>query len=170
VSALVPYKRIDLAIEAFNGLDDRLVIIGDGPDAERLRKIAGSNIEFHGWQPDEKLKEYYARCKALIFPGEEDFGIVPVEAMASGKPVVAFAVGGALETVIQSPNLKTGILFEDQTVDSLVGAVGRLKKEDFDPEALRAHALSFDREVYKRRMKQYLEHKWAEFEGHHAKR
>jgi glycosyltransferase involved in cell wall biosynthesis len=169
VSAFVPYKRIDLAIEAFNRIGERLVIIGDGPDAARLRKIARGNVEFHGWQPDEMLKEYYARCKALIFPGEEDFGIVPVEAMASGKPVIAFAVGGALETVIQTPHLKTGILFKEQTVDSLVGAIERLGKENFDPEALRAHALTFDREVYKRRMHEYLEHKWADFKAHPAK-
>jgi glycosyltransferase involved in cell wall biosynthesis len=170
VSAFVPYKRIDLAIEAFNRLSERLVIIGDGPDAARLRKIARHNIEFHGWQPDEKLTEYYARCKALIFPGEEDFGIVPVEAMASGKPVIAFAVGGTLETVIQTPNLKTGILFKEQTVDSLVDAVRALEKEDFDPKVLRTHALTFDRDVYKRRMKEYLEDRWGEFKAHPAKR
>jgi glycosyltransferase involved in cell wall biosynthesis len=170
VSAFVPYKRVDLAIEAFNVLGERLVIIGDGPDAPRLRRIARGNIEFLGWQPDEKLKEFYAGCTALIFPGEEDFGIVPVEAMASGKPVIAFAVGGALETVIQSSNLRTGILFKEQTVPSVVDAVRKFKKEEFDPKALRSFALTFDREVYKRRMREFLERAWTEFKDRPAKR
>jgi glycosyltransferase involved in cell wall biosynthesis len=170
VSALVPYKRIDLAIEAFNMLGERLLIIGDGPDAPRLREIARSNIEFLGWQPDEKLKEFYARCVALVFPGEEDFGIVPVEAMASGKPVIAFAEGGALETVIQSSSLRTGLLFKSQTVESLADAVNKFKREDFNPVALRSYALTFDREVFKRRMKEYIEKAWAEFRVNPAKR
>ena len=163
VSAFVPYKRVDLAIEAFNQLGDRLVIVGDGPDAVRLRTLAGRNIEFVGWQSDEKLKEYYAGCTALIFPGEEDFGIVPVEAMASGKPVVAYAKGGALETVVQSATLNTGILFERQTSESLVAAVESVKQTRFDPEALRSFALTFDREVFKRKMKEYLDRRWEEF-------
>ncbi len=131
----------------------------------RLRSLARENIEFVGWQTDEKLKEYYAACIAVIFPGEEDFGIVPVEAMASGKPVVAYAKGGALETVIQSDTLKTGVLFEHQTVESLLSAVQTVKRTRFDPEALRSFALTFDREVFKRNMKQYLERKWIEFAG-----
>ncbi len=163
VSAFVPYKRVDLAVEAFNQLGERLVVVGDGPDAQRLRSMAKDNIEFVGWQSDEKLKEYYARCKALVFPGEEDFGIVPLEAMASGKPVIAFAKGGALETVIRSGSLRTGVLFEQQTVESLASAVESFKNIQFSPEMLRAFALTFDREVYKRRMKEYLERAWAEF-------
>lgn len=165
VSAFVPYKRVDLAIEAFNQLGDQLIIVGDGPDGRRLRSIAHENIEFVGWQSDEKLKEYYAGCIAVIFPGEEDFGIVPVEAMASGKPVVAYAKGGALETVIQSDTLKTGVLFEHQTVESLVSAVQTLQRTRFDPEALRSFALTFDREVFKQSVKQYLNRKWIEFAG-----
>lgn len=163
VSAFVPYKRVDLAIEAFNRLGDRLVIVGDGPDDRRLRAMAKQNIEFVGWQPDEKLKEYYAGCVALIFPGEEDFGIVPVEAMASGKPVIAFASGGALETVIDSSNLRTGILFKEQTVDTLVDAMRRFRPDDFDPNALRNFALGFDRSVFKRRINEYMQEKWKEF-------
>ncbi len=163
VSAFVPYKRIDLAIEAFNITDDKLVIVGDGPDDARLRSAAEPNIEFHGWQPDEKLKEYYAGCRALVFPGEEDFGIVPLEAMATGKPVIAFAKGGALETVIDADALRTGILFGEQTVDSLVDAIRRCKESDFQPEQLRTHALSFDREVYKGKMADYVLGKWKSF-------
>ena len=170
VSAFVPYKRVDLAIEAFNGLGERLIVIGDGPDGQRLRAMANKNIEFTGWQPNEKLKEYYGRCKALIFPGEEDFGIVPVEAIASGKPVIAFARGGALETVIDSPELRTGILFHEQTVESLVDAVNRFKTRVFNSEALRTFALGFDREVFKRRLREYLEHKWTEFGSRRPKR
>ena len=163
VSAFVPYKRVDLAIDAFNRTGERLVIVGDGPDALYLRKLAGSTIEFAGWQPNEALAELYAHCRAVVFPGEEDFGIVPLEAMASGKPVVAFARGGALETVLETPSLRTGVLFPEQTVDSLISAVRRLARLDFDPDALRAFALRFDREVYKRRIKEYLQEKWTEF-------
>ncbi|MCX8029925.1 MAG: glycosyltransferase, partial [Brevinematales bacterium] len=100
VSRLVAYKRIDLAIETFNKLKLPLVIIGDGPEKEKLKRIANKNIKFLGRQPDEVVKEYYSKCRALIFPGEEDFGITPVEAQASGRPVIAFGKGGALETVI----------------------------------------------------------------------
>jgi glycosyltransferase involved in cell wall biosynthesis len=163
VSAFVPYKRIDLAIEAFNQTGDKLVIIGGGPDDVKLRAIAKSNVHFLGSQPNEVLKEQYAKCRALIFPGEEDFGIVPVEAMASGKPVIAFAKGGALETVIDSPSLKTGVLFKEQTVDSLVDAIRRCKETGFAPEQIRTHALSFDREIYKEKMRAYVMEKWSSF-------
>ena len=163
VSAFVPYKRVDLAIDAFNLLGDRLVIVGDGPETARLRASARGNIEFVGWQSDEQLKEYYAGCIALIFPGEEDFGIVPLEAMATGKPVVAYARGGALETVIQSAAVRTGVLFKHQTRDSLVAAVKEVKETRFDPEALRSFALRFDREIFKLKMKEYLDRNWGEF-------
>jgi glycosyltransferase involved in cell wall biosynthesis len=145
------------------------VVVGDGPDAGRLRSLAGRNIEFVGWQSDEKLKEYYAGCTALIFPGEEDFGIVPVEALATGKPVVAYAKGGALETVVQSAALKTGVLFEHQTRESLVAAVQTIKQTRFEPEALRSFALTFDREVFKLKMKEYLDRRWEEFASHSPK-
>jgi glycosyltransferase involved in cell wall biosynthesis len=170
VSAFVPYKRVDLAIEAFNRLGERLVVVGEGPEAQSLRSIAQSNIEFVGWQPDEKLKEYYACCRALIFPGEEDFGIVPLEAMSSGKPVIAFAKGGALETVVRTSTLRTGVLFDEQTVDSLAAAVRRFRKEEFTPEILRSFAVRFDREVYKHRIGDYIERKWVEFQSNPAKR
>src|ERR1043166_4259671 len=98
VSALVPYKRIDVAVEAFTNLGRRLVVVGAGPEEKRLRSLAGGNVEFKGWAPDAELAGYFARCRALVFPSEEAFGIAPVEAMSCGKPVIAFAAGGALET------------------------------------------------------------------------
>jgi glycosyltransferase involved in cell wall biosynthesis len=163
VSAFVPYKRVDLAIEAFNQSGDRLVIIGDGPEDAQLRSRAKSNIEFLGWQPNTVLKQHYAGCQALIFPGEEDFGIVPVEAMATGKPVLAFAKGGALETVIDSSTLKTGVLFQEQTVQSLLGAVEKFKQTEFVPSQIRRHALTFDREIYKKKMAEYVWEHWRRF-------
>ncbi|MDL1891480.1 glycosyltransferase family 4 protein [Sphingobacteriales bacterium CHB3] len=163
VSAFVPYKRIDLAIEAFNRTGEKLVIIGSGPDDEKLRSMAKPNIEFLGWQPDEVLRKHFAGCKALVFPGEEDFGIVPLEAMASGKPVIAYAKGGALETVLDSDDLKTGILFKEQTVESLVEAIRTLNKTTFSPKELRRHALGFDREVYKKKMNEYVLGRWKSF-------
>jgi glycosyltransferase involved in cell wall biosynthesis len=165
VSALVPYKRVDLAIEAFNRVGDRLVIVGDGPESERLRRLAGRNIEFAGWQSDEKIREYYAGCTAVVFPGEEDFGIVPVEAMASGKPVLAYARGGALETVLDTPALRTGVLFDQPTPEALIDALARLKESSFDSSALRSFALNFDREVFKRGFKEYIDRRWIEFQA-----
>jgi glycosyltransferase involved in cell wall biosynthesis len=165
VSALVPYKRVDLAVEAFNRTGDRLIVVGDGPEAARLRKIAGPGVELAGWLPDSDVRDLYAGCKAVIFPGEEDFGIVPVEAMACGKPVVAFARGGALETVFETSGLRTGVLFHEQTVEALIAAVRSCKEHTFDPESLRHFALGFDREIYKSRMKQYVLHQWKLFRG-----
>jgi len=163
VSALVPYKRVDLAIEAFNRTGDKLLIVGDGPDESKLYKTAQPNIEFVGWASEQQLKAYYAGCQALVFPGEEDFGIVPLEALASGKPVIAYAKGGCLETVKDTPEFKTGILFREQTVDSLVAAIRRFKETEFSAESLRSFALTFDKKEFKRRMKEYIEKRWKEF-------
>jgi glycosyltransferase involved in cell wall biosynthesis len=122
-------------------------------------------VNFAGWQSDTEVREHFRLCRAVIFPGEEDFGIVPVEAIACGKPVVAYGRGGALETVLERPDLKTGILFHEQTVDSLAAAVRKLDTEVFDRVAMRRFALSFDREIYKQRMKQYVLQRWAEHCG-----
>jgi len=163
VSALVPYKRVDLAIEACNRTGDRLVIVGEGPDRGRLRDLAGPTVEFRGWQPDDQLKEIYGRCSALLFPGEEDFGIVPLEAMASGKPVIAYGKGGALETVLETPGERTGVLFREQSVEALVGAIEEYRRISFDPGALRGFAAGFDRELFKRKLRDYVERRWQEF-------
>lgn len=152
VSAFVPYKRIDLAIEACARTGDRLVIVGDGPDADRLKAISGGKVEFRGPVDDDELKGLYAECWAVIFPGEEDFGIVPVEAMASGKPVIAFEKGGALETVMEGSDLRTGVLFKEQTVESLIRAIEMSKSVHFEPTSLRTFALRFDTGRYKREM------------------
>lgn len=163
VSALVPYKQVDLAVQAFTRTGERLVIVGEGPDAGRLRSMAGPNITFVGWQADDRLREFYAGCTAVIFPGEEDFGIVPVEAMAAGKPVIALARGGALETVMQTPGRSTGVLFHEPTPESLAEALGRFRHMAFDPGQLREFAATFDREIFKRHMKEYIAQKWDEF-------
>ena len=153
VSALVPYKRIDIAVEAFNELGEKLIIVGIGSEAEKLKRIAKHNIEFHGWASNEKIADYYFGCRALIFPGEEDFGIVPLEAMASGKPVIAFAKGGALETVAEN---QTGIFFKEQTKESLIEAVKRFGSNKFTADEIHQHALQFDREIFKDKLNEYF--------------
>jgi len=157
VSAFVPYKRIDLAIAAANDMRVPLRIIGDGPERERLQSMAGPTIRFEGWKEDADIEEAYSASRALLFPGEEDFGIVPVEAMASGKPVIAYGRGGATETVIEG---KSGVLFPEQTVASLRDAIHRFESMSFDAEQIRSHALGFDREVYRDRMKQFIDGAW----------
>jgi glycosyltransferase involved in cell wall biosynthesis len=146
LSAFAPYKRLDLAIDACRKLGRKLVVIGSGQDEKKLRRLADGNIHFLGWQPDEVLRAHLRRCAALLFPGEEDFGIVPVEAQACGAPVIAFGRGGATETVIPWPRPDaTGLWFEEQSVDCLVSALELLEKhrDAFDPLRLRNHALRF---------------------------
>lgn len=155
--ALVPYKRVDLAVQTFSRSGDRLVVAGDGPELDRLRALAGSNVTFTGWVSDEELQSLYERCSALVFPGEEDFGIVPVEAMACGKPVIAYGRGGACETVLDRLVGGTGVLFKTQTAESLLEAVARLRASEFDPSHLRAHALTFGRDRFKARFREYVE-------------
>jgi glycosyltransferase involved in cell wall biosynthesis len=161
VSALVPYKRVDLAVETFNHIDKPLLIVGTGPESRKLQSIAKNNIRFLGWQSDRELSKLYAGCRALIFPGIEDFGIVPLEAMACGKPVIAFGKGGALETVVEDSDHPTGIFFFDQSVLSLNEALTRFYKLRFDPSAIRAHAELFARPQFKERIRLYVEGKLA---------
>jgi glycosyltransferase involved in cell wall biosynthesis len=165
VAALVPYKRIDLAVDAFNELQLPLKIAGDGPLQRFLRRRAKSNIEFLGWVGDAKLAELYSRCQAVIFSGEEDFGIVPLEAQASGRPVIAYDRGGARETVIgvddrgrDAGRPPTGIFFSQAAPASLIEAVERYRdvKHMFDPAALRRHASGFSRARFKSEMKQIV--------------
>ena len=140
VSQLVPYKRIDLAVAAFNRLGRPLVIIGDGPELPRLRRQAAAHIRFLGSQPFPVLREYYARCRAFVFPGIEDFGITPLEAQASGRPVIALGAGGALETVLPG---QTGVFFPRQEVDSLLEAVEHFESRRWVSTACRTHAVRF---------------------------
>src|SRR5207249_4227534 len=143
VSALAPYKRVDIAIEAFRRLGKKLVVIGEGQDGKALRQGAGPNVEFRGWLSDEELRSHYQACRALIFPGEEDFGIVPVEAMAAGCPVIALLKGGALETVREDV---TGVFFNEPTPEDLMGAIARFEKLTFNPARIRRHAQTFSRQ------------------------
>lgn len=153
VSALAPYKRVDLAIEVFNRLGKRLVIVGKGPETAKLRALAGRTIEFLGWQSDERLVRLYGSCRALVFPGIEDFGIVPLEAMASGKPVIAFRAGGALETVVDGA---TGIFFDTQTPEALEQALHVAETTRFNPSGIRRHAMRFDRARFKKKIWDYI--------------
>ncbi|MEX1139168.1 MAG: glycosyltransferase [Bacteroidota bacterium] len=158
VSALVPYKRIDLAIGACRQLGRPLKIVGTGPDEGKLRSMAGSDVRFLGWLNDTDLALAYRHCRAVLFPGVEDFGIVPLEAMASGKPVVAFGRGGALETIIDGT---TGVFFGEQTVESLSQAIRRLDQLNLDPHAIRRHAEGFDRALFRTKL-QSLIHRLVE--------
>lgn len=158
---LVAYKRADLAVEAFNKLGLPLVVVGEGELFERLKSIASPNVELMGRQPFPVIKDLLQRCRGLIFPGMEDFGIVPVEAMAAGAPVIAYGKGGALETVIHG---KTGIHFHEQTVESLSRAVELMESGafDFNPELLHEHAATFDKSVFKQQIQSFVSHALAD--------
>jgi glycosyltransferase involved in cell wall biosynthesis len=142
VSALAPYKRIDLAIEACRQMKKKLVIIGDGQESKRLRAMAGPDVQFLGWRSNEGLRDYYRQARGLLFPGEEDFGIVPLEAMAAGCPVLAFGKGGALETVLEG---KTGFFFHALTAESLSEAIARNEKTILEGTVIRRRAEHFSR-------------------------
>jgi len=159
ISAFAPYKRVDLAIEACNRLGRRLVVIGAGQDAERLKALAAPAVQFLGWKPDEVLRDHLRRCRALLFPGEEDFGIVPVEANACGTPVIAYGRGGATETIAPlSYDGASGVWFEEQTVDSLVAAMQLFERDAdrLDPQAARRQALKFEHRRYESELLDYL--------------
>ncbi|HWA16200.1 MAG TPA: glycosyltransferase, partial [Gemmatimonadales bacterium] len=149
VSRLVAYKRIDLAVRAFTRLNRPLVIIGDGPARAELQRHAGPTVRFLGRVDDTTVGAAYARARAVIFPGEEDFGIVPLEANAAGRPVIAYEGGGALDTVVPG---QTGIFFPEATPESLAEAVLRAGSMTWDPARLRAHAESFREEVFADRL------------------
>jgi len=182
VTAFAPYKRIDLAIEAFNRIGQPLKIIGSGQDEGRLRSLAGPTVECLGWRSDAEVRDAYAACRALIFPGEEDFGIVPVEAMASGKPVIAYGKGGALETVVpinpkellpageSGDHPPTGVLFYQQTARALEQTIEffEMVRDRFDPQAIRRHAEAFSRQRFKDQIREFLDAKYSEFRNGRA--
>ena len=156
VSQLVSYKRVDLIVEAFNRCGMPLVIIGDGPQRARLERLANPNIRFLGFQPQPTIVEHMQQCQAFIFAGEEDFGIVMAEAQACGRPVIAFAKGGALDIVDDG---STGILFEEQSADSLLDGLERFRRMHFDPITLRASALRFRRQRFLAEFSELLDEK-----------
>ena len=164
VSAFAPYKRLDIAVEAFNMLGKRLLIAGTGQEEKRLKAMANKNIEFLGWKSDTEVAELYRNCRALVFPGEEDFGITPVEAMACGRPVIAYGKGGALETVkgLNAPegagNNPTGVFFYEQTAEALKEAVNVVEANmrAFDPSSIRQAAMAFDKGSFKENRKIHL--------------
>jgi glycosyltransferase involved in cell wall biosynthesis len=153
VSRLIPYKRIDLAIEAANRLGVKLKIGGRGRDIERLQSLAGENVEFLGFVPDEELPHLMAKAKAFVFPGLEDFGITPVQSQAAGRPVIAFKGGGALDTVLAG---KSGEHFAEQTVESLVEVMRDFDAQKYDPVWMRQHALKFDTQVFNQQIDAFM--------------
>jgi len=170
VSALVPYKRIDIAIEAFNGIDRKLIIVGNGPESPHLESIASANVSFVDDADDNEVVEYMKKCRALVFPGEEDFGIVPLEAQACGKPVIAFGKGGALETVIGLNHTQaaeanaTGIFFFEQSPEALRKCIALFeeRREEFDARKCYDNVLRFDRPIYQQAMQNYIQSVIAE--------
>ncbi len=162
VGQLTPYKKADLAVRAFNESGKKLVVIGDGPQKRQLQEIAKQNVKLLGAKNGQELVDYYAKCKGFIFPGEEDFGITPLEAMASGKPVIAFAKGGALETVLDG---KTGVYFFEQTEQSLNKAVEKAESLAWDVNYIRNHAKKFDVETTTEKLKKFIFEKYNEFQN-----
>ena len=160
VGRLIAYKRHDIAIKAFNELGLPLKIIGRGPEMKHLQKIAKSNVEFLGRVPDEKMAEYYSKCRAFVFPQEEDFGIVAIEAFASGRPVIAFRGGDIPEHMEEG---KMGIFFEKQTSNDIIKAVEKFKNIEFDKNYIRSKSLGFDKELFKGKIKEYVENELKNF-------
>jgi glycosyltransferase involved in cell wall biosynthesis len=161
VGRLTSYKKFDLVVEAFNKNGLPLKVIGTGGMLKNLKSIAGPNIEMLGFTPDNVLRDLYSRAKALVFPQCEDFGIIPLEAMASGCPVIAYGKGGALETVIEG---KTGVLFPEQTVDSLNAAIRDFERIEFDQQKIIQHAGQFGKEQFNKKFLETLEKSWQEYQ------
>ncbi|GAT35357.1 glycosyltransferase [Terrimicrobium sacchariphilum] len=153
VSRLLGYKNIDIAVRAFTQSGRRLIILGEGPYRADLEKMAGPSIEFLGRRSDDEVRDHFQRCRAFLFPGHEDFGITPVEAMACGKPVIALKKGGALETVVEG---LSGVFFDEAKPESLARAVERLESTSWNAEAIRAHAEQFSEAAFLRRMERVL--------------
>ena len=157
VSRLLPYKRIDIVVAAFSKLGLPLKIVGDGRDMQRLQALAGPSVEFLGRLPDDEMIRCMENCRALIFPGLEDFGLTPVEAMACGKPVIAFAAGGALDTVVDGT---TGCFFHEQTPESVDSAVRSFDVDNYDPWRIRRHAECFDVSIFKDEISRFVKSRY----------
>jgi len=162
VAALNAYKKVDLAVTAFTELGKPLVVIGDGPMRRQIEQTAGPTVRLVGKVSEDELRRYYARCRAFVMPQEEDFGLAPVEAMSAGRPVIAYAAGGALETVVAD---ETGVFFREQTPQSLAEAVRRFETLSLDKARCRARALEFDTERFKQRFADFVSHAAAGFPG-----
>jgi glycosyltransferase involved in cell wall biosynthesis len=158
VSRLIPYKRLDIAVRAFNQLGLPLMIVGDGRDRARLEALAEPNVRFLGRLPDGEVRKHLARCRALIFPGLEDFGLTPIEAQAAGRPVIAYAGGGALETVVEGV---TGTFFHEQSPEALAEVVAHFDDRRYDPQAIRQHAARFGVAVFKEKFGEFVREKLA---------
>ena len=162
-SRLVSYKKTQLIVEAFNELPHlKLIVAGNGPEFEKLQKIAKSNIEFVGFVNVLSLKKYMQKAKAFVFAAEEDFGIIPVEAQACGTPVIAFGKGGTLETIVEN---KTGIFFQEQTSQNIKEAVIRFEKIQFDPKTIQEHAMKFSKQRFENEMKAFVKEKFKIFKA-----
>jgi glycosyltransferase involved in cell wall biosynthesis len=162
-SRMVPYKRMDLIVEAFSRTPDRkLVVIGDGPDMDKIRAKAGPNVEIMGFQPFEVLRDHMQRARGFVFAAEEDFGITPVEAQACGTPVIAFGKGGSLETVVSGA---TGVFFAEQSIESILEAVDRFEGMNFDPVRIRVHAEQFSEERFRAEFEVYVETHFETFQA-----
>ena len=163
-SRLVPYKKIDLIVEAFSKTDKKLVVIGTGPDMDKIKSKATKNIEILGFQSDEKLQKYMQKAKAFVFAAEEDFGIIPVEAQACGTPVICLGKGGAKETVIDGV---TGVHFYNQTIKDILEAVEKFEKniDNFKPKTIRENSLKFSKERFEKEIKEFVIKKYQEFKG-----
>ena len=153
LARLVPYKRIDLAVSACTKLSKRLVVIGSGPALEMLKAEAGPTVSFVGRLSDKDVEGYVSRCRALIFPGEEDFGMSPLEVAAAGRPTIAFRAGGAVETVLENV---TGVFFDEQTPESLINAIVKFEQQDWSPDRIRSHAKGFSREIFRAHFAKFL--------------
>jgi glycosyltransferase involved in cell wall biosynthesis len=160
VSRLIPYKRIDLAVQAFSRMNKRLVVVGDGRDRAQLEALAGPSVQFRGRLPWDEVVELMANCRAFLFPGFEDFGIAPVEAQAAGRPVIAFARGGALDTVIEG---LTGLFFREQSVEALMAAVAQFEQLSFEPTIARRNAERFSARRFRQELRDFVASRWQEF-------
>lgn len=161
-SRMVPYKKIDLIVEAFSQTDKKLLVIGDGPDMAKIRSKAGKNVELLGFADDETMADLMGRAKAFVFAAEEDFGITPVEAQACGTPVICFGRGGARETVLDG---ESGLYFMEQNAKELLAAVAKFEQnyDKFEPTKIRENSLKFSRARFEAEIKSYVEKKYEEF-------